>query len=144
MDRRRGYTLLVFLSFSLLVSCSLPVSLTIAFLVDSWASSSLFSPSPSLFPHNQPADRRTGAMMDDALSESDNIFSQSPKQDRAASDVGRRSGSFSVCEVQLLCSVTPLTTPISAARGLCKLELTTRPWLLKICTPAVPQRAGSA
>lgn len=39
--------------------------------------------------------------------------------------------SFSVCEVQLLCSVTPLTTPISAAQGLCKLELTTRPCFSK-------------
>ncbi|KAK2908126.1 hypothetical protein Q8A73_009199 [Channa argus] len=69
-----------------------------------------------------PADSRTGAMMDDALSESDNIFSQSPKQDRAASEV-----------------VTPLMTPISAALGLCKLELTTPPCLLKICTPAMPR-----
>ncbi|KAK2835235.1 hypothetical protein Q5P01_015719 [Channa striata] len=39
----------------------------------------------------RPADSRTGAMMDDALSESDNIFSQSPKQDRAASEIYIRS-----------------------------------------------------
>lgn len=70
-----------FFFFSL--SCSPPVSLTIAFLVDSWASISLLSFSPSLFFHTQAADRRTGAMMDDALSESDNIFSQSLKQDQA-------------------------------------------------------------
>lgn len=59
---------------------------------------------------------------------------------RSGSIRGRLAlASFSVCEVQLLCSVTPLTTPISAALGLCKLELTTRPCLLKICTTAMPQ-----
>lgn len=80
----RGYSLLVFLFlFFFPLSCSPPVSLTIAFLVDSWASISLLSLSPFLFFHTQAADRRTGAMMDDALSESDNIFSQSLKQDQA-------------------------------------------------------------
>uniref|UniRef100_A0AAV2KXI8 Uncharacterized protein n=1 Tax=Knipowitschia caucasica TaxID=637954 RepID=A0AAV2KXI8_KNICA len=65
-------------------------------------------------------------MMDDALSESDNIFSQSPEPDRPASGVAPALALLSVCEVQLLCSLTPLATPISAALGLCKLELTTQ------------------
>lgn len=89
--------------------------------------------------HNQPADRQTRAVIDDALSESDNIFSRSLKRDRAASVVGRSWPPLSVCEVHLLCSVTPLTTPISAALGLCKLELTTPPRLLEICTADMPQ-----
>lgn len=60
---------------------------------------------------------------------------------RSASISGRPElAPFSVCEVHLLCSVTPLTTPISAAPGLCKLELTTPPHLLKICTTDMPQR----
>lgn len=42
----------------------------------------------SLSSHNQSTDRQTGAVMDDALSESDNIFSQSPKPDRTESAVG--------------------------------------------------------
>lgn len=50
---------------------------------------------------------------------------------------------LSVCEVHLLCSVTPRTTPISAALGLCKLELTTPPRPFKICTAAMPQRLTS-
>lgn len=117
--------------------CFLHSSLSSYGLPSWWTPGLLSLPliSLSLFSHNLPADRRSGAMMDDALSESDNIFSQSPKPDRAASEAGRCWPSFTVCEVQLLCSVTPLTTPISAALGLCKLELTTRPCLLKICTP---------
>lgn len=86
---------------------------------------------------------RTGAVMDDALSESDNIFSQSPKRDRAASEAGLCWSPFSVCEVHLLCPLTPLTTPISAALALCKLELTTPPRPFNICTAAAPRRLTS-
>lgn len=101
------------LSFSLS-----PVSLSIAFLVDSWASPSLSLFSLSLFSHNQPADRRTGAMMDDALSESDNIFSQSPKQDRAASEVGRR-WPLSVFVRSNCCVQSPLSRPPYQLRWAC-------------------------
>lgn len=117
VDGRRGYTLLVFLSFSFLVSFS-----PIAFLVySSWASFSLslFSLfSLSLFSHNQPADRQTGAMMDDALSESDNIFSQSPKQDRAASEVDQR-WPLSLLVRSNCCVQSPLSRPPYQLRWAC-------------------------
>ncbi|KAF0041879.1 hypothetical protein F2P81_005411 [Scophthalmus maximus] len=82
-------------------------------------------------------------MMDDALSESDNIFSRSPKPGSGGIRGRPALASFSVCEVQLPCSVTPRTTPTSAAPGLCKLELTTGPCPLQICTPATPRRADN-
>lgn len=102
-------------SLSLFPFLALPVSLTIAFLVDSWAFSSLLL---SLFFHNQPTDRRTGAMMDDALSESDNIFSQSPKQDRAVSDVDRR-WPLSVFVRSNCCVQSPLSWPPYQLRRVC-------------------------
>lgn len=49
VDGCRGHALLVYLSFSFLVSSSPPVSLTIAFPVDSWAFFSLLSLLCSLF-----------------------------------------------------------------------------------------------
>lgn len=64
---------------------------------------------------------------------------------RSASIRGRpEPAPLSVCEVHLLCSVTPLTTPIWATLGLSKLELTMPPHPLKICTTDVPQRLTSA
>lgn len=115
----RGYSLLVFLFFFFFsLSCSPPVSLTIAFLVDSWASISLLSLSPSLFFHTQAADRRTGAMMDDALSESDNIFSQSLKQDQAVWDAGQR-WPLSVFVRSNCCVQSPLSWPPYQLHGAC-------------------------
>lgn len=84
-----GEAAILSLSFPLSLFLSLPLFL---FKLPPWWTPELLSfslISLSLFSYNQPTDRRTGAMMDDALSESDNIFSQSPKQDRAASEVGR-------------------------------------------------------
>ena len=115
--RCRGHILLVFFSLSFCVSCS-PVSLTIVLLVDSRASFSRLSLSPSLFSHNQRADRQSAAMMDDALSESDNIFSQSPKQDRAVSDVGRR-WPLSVFVRSNCCVQSPLSRPPYQLRWAC-------------------------
>lgn len=105
--------------FSLSSSLSLFLSLLLFLLkLPSWKTPgplSLFLSlfclfSLSLFSHNQPADRRTGAMMDDALSESDNIFSQSPKQDRAASEVGQ-SWPLSVFVRSICCVQSPLSRP---------------------------------
>lgn len=110
VDGCRGHALLVYLSFPFLVSSSPPVSLTIAFPVDSRAFFSPLSLLCSLFFHNQAADRWTGAMMDDALSESDNIFSQSPKRDRAASDAGPR-WPLSVFVRSNCCVQSPLSRP---------------------------------
>lgn len=105
-------------SFFSPLSCSPPVSLTIAFFVDSWASISLLSLSPSLFFHTQAADRRTGAMMDDALSESDNIFSQSLKQDQAVWDAGQR-WPLSVFVRSNCCVQSPLSRPPYQLHGAC-------------------------
>lgn len=114
VDGCRGHALHVFLFFS----SSPPVSLTIAFTVDSGAFFSLLSFLWSLFFHNQAADRWTGAMMDDALSESDNIFSQSPKQDRAVSDVGPR-WPLSVFVRSNCCVQSPLSRPPYQLRRVC-------------------------
>lgn len=129
------------LSLSFLVSFAPPVSLTIAFLVDSWASFSLsllslftlsFLPQSAGWQANWGHDGRCPPRVRQHF--------LSVPEARSGSIRGKPAlASFSVCEVQLLCSVTPLTTPISAALGLCKLELTTRPCLLKICTLAMPQ-----
>lgn len=70
---------------------------------------------PSLC-HNQPADRQTGAVIDDALSESDNIFSRSLKRDRAASVVGR-SWPLSVFVRSICCVQSPLSRPPYQLRG---------------------------
>lgn len=121
VDGWRGYIFLDLLSFS--PSFSPPVSLKITTLEDSWAYFSLplsllclFS--LSLFPHNHLADRWTGAMMDDALSESDNIFSQSPKQDRTASEVGK-DWPLSVFVRSNCCAQSPLSRPPYQLRWVC-------------------------
>lgn len=137
VDGCTGYIPLLFLYLS-----PSPPLLEIAFLRRRPSS----SPSPltlSFRPQSAPLTGRAGAVMDDALSESDNIFSQSPKRDRAASEAGRCWPPLSVCEVHLPCPLTPLTTPISAALALCKLELTTPPRPFKICTAAAPRRLTS-
>lgn len=126
-------------SLSLFPFLALPVSLTIAFLVDSWAFSSLslsFLPQSAHWQADWGHDGRCPLRVRQH-------FLSVPKA--RSGSIRRRSAlaPFSVCEVQLLCSVTPLMTPISAAQGLCKLELTTRPCLLKICTVAMPQWAGN-
>lgn len=54
--------------------------------------------------------------------------------------LGPALASSTVCEVQLLCSLTPPTTLVPAVLCLCKLQLTTRPCPLKICTAAVARR----
>lgn len=118
-----GAEAILSLSSSLSLSLFLPLLLFLLQLPSWWTpglllprSLSLFS--LSLFSHNQPADRRTGAMMDDALSESDNIFSQSPKQDRAASEVGRR-WPLSVFVRSNCCVQSPLSRPPYQLRWAC-------------------------
>lgn len=91
-----------------------PPLFKIAFLEDSGARRCPSSPL-SLFtlsfpPQSAPLTGGAGALMDDALSESDNIFSQSPKRDRAASEAGR-SWPLSVF-VRSICRVqSPLSRP---------------------------------
>lgn len=79
-----------------------------------WAPPLLSSPL-SLFtlsfpPQSAPLTGGAGAVMDDALSESDNIFSQSPKRDRAASEAGR-SWPLSVFVRSICCVQSPLSRP---------------------------------
>lgn len=61
-------------------------------------------------PQSAPLTGGAGAVMDDALSESDNIFSQSPKRDRAASEAGR-SWPLSVFVRSICCVQSPLSRP---------------------------------
>lgn len=111
VDRHRGYTSFFpcfFLSFRLSYNCLLGGLL--GFVL------SLFS--LSLFSHNQPTDSWTRAMMDDALAESDNIFSQSPKQDPAASEVGRH-WPLSLFVRSNCCVQSPLSWPPYQQRWAC-------------------------
>lgn len=78
--------------------------------------------------------------MDDALSESDNIFSRSPKQDRTASAVGK-SWPLSVFVRSNCCAQSPLSRPPYQLRWVCANR--SRPHgllcLLNICTHDTPQ-----
>lgn len=91
-----------------------PPLFKIAFLEDSGAGRRPSSPL-SLFtlsfpPQSAPLTGGARAVMDDALSESDNIFSQSPKRDRAASEAGR-SWPLSVFVRSICCVQSPLSRP---------------------------------
>lgn len=127
----RGYSLLVFLFFfffTFLLSSCFPYNFLLGGLLGFYLSSLSFTFSFLPYSGSWQADRGHDGRCPLRVRQH---FLSVPEARSGSMRRRPTLASFSVCEVQLLCSVTPLTTPISAARGLCKLELTTRPCFSK-------------
>lgn len=146
VDECRGYTLVVFLSFFppifFLSSCffynCLPGRLPPGLLFSSTSSSlclhSLIPPQSAGWQVDCGHDGRYPFWV------RQHFLSVPEARSCSIRVLGPALASSTVCEVQLLCSLTPPTTLVPAVLCLCKLQLTTRPCPLKICTVAVARR----